>query len=91
MNDVYPQYQNHPLHWNKFDDIDIDALMSESQMVKFYREVGGRRIIQKIVAHLNKNHCDGMQVQSIAKDTWVLSIQKKDVQIAGEIAEKNVG
>jgi hypothetical protein len=87
----YPQYQNQPVHWNKFDNTDIDDLISESQLIKFYREVGERRIIQKIIQHLNSHNCKGMGVQSEGKDVWVLSIQKKDVKIACEIAQQNIG
>ncbi|MCU0333353.1 MAG: hypothetical protein MUE91_11985 [Ignavibacteriaceae bacterium] len=86
----YPQYQNQPIQWKKFDDTDIDALMSENQMIKFYQEVGARRVIQKIFDHLRKHKCTGMSVQSIAKDVWLLSILKKDIHIASEIAKSNV-
>ena len=31
MKAIYPQYLNQPIDWKKFDDFDIDALLSESQ------------------------------------------------------------
>lgn len=54
--------QEQPIHWNKFDDTDIAALLDGSQKIKFYREVGERRVIQKIIDHLKQNDCDGMWV-----------------------------
>ena len=89
MNTVYPQYQQVPTEWELFDDTDIDALIAGSQRVKFYKEVGERRIIQKIVTHMKQHNCDGMWVQPVEKGSWLLSIQKKDIQIASEIAEQN--
>ncbi len=64
---------------------------SDDEIVKYYLEVGERRIIQKVIEHLKKNNCDGMTVNLIAKDTWLLSIRKKDYHIAYEIASQNVG
>jgi hypothetical protein len=86
----YPQHRNRPVVWNKFDDTDIDALLYENQRVRFYQEVGGRRVIQKIVTHLNKHNCNGMGVYSIAEGVWELSILRKDIPIASEIAERNI-
>lgn len=90
MKAEYRQYQNQPTIWNKFDDTDIEALVEASQKVEFYREIGERRVIQKIVSHLQQKKCNGMWVHSVAKDTWILSIQKKDIAIASEIAKQNV-
>ena len=90
MNLHFNKYENLPIYWNKFDDTDIDDLIAGSRRVKFYQEVGGRRIIQKIVNHLQTNNCNGMVVQLIAKDTWLLSIKLRDIPIASEIATRNV-
>jgi len=90
MRASFPQYQAQPIYWNKFDDTDIDILMSESQRVNFYQEVGERQVIQKIIDHLKKHKCTGMSIQAIAEDVWVLSIQKKDIPIASEVAKLNV-
>jgi hypothetical protein len=90
MNAVYPQYQNQPVYWIKYDDTDIESLVDDSQMVEFYRETGERKVIQQIVAYLKQNNCNGMWVRSAAKGTWILSIQKKDVPIASEIAKQNI-
>jgi hypothetical protein len=86
----YPQYSNQPIQWNKYDDADIDALISDNQRVHFYQEVGSRRVIQKIFDHLQKHKCYWMMVQSIANDVWLLSILKKDTQIASEISKSNM-
>jgi len=90
MDAVYPQYANRPVHWIKYDDTDIDTLLAERQEIDFYREIGGRRIIQRIITHLKQHNCSGMSVRSVAKDTWLLSINKKDVSLASEIAEQNI-
>ncbi len=71
-------------------DDEVDFYQEVDEIVKFYLEVGDRRIIQKVIEHLKKNNCDGMRVSLIAKDTWLLSIRKKDIQIAYEIASQNV-
>lgn len=89
MDNIPPQYSNRPVHWIKYDDTDIDALLDEYRRIDFYRETGGRRIIQRIVTHLRKHNCSGMLVHSEAKDTWLLSIRKKDIPLASEIAEPN--
>lgn len=89
MRAFYPQYQNQPIHWQKYDDTDIDTLMDEIQLVPFYLECGGRRIIQKIVSHMNQQNCSGMAVQSISEDQWLLSIQTKDIPIASEVIKSN--
>lgn len=86
----YPQYSNRPVHWIKYDDTDIDAVLEECQKIEFYREISGRRIIQRILTHLKQHNCNGMSVHSEAKDTWVLSIKKKDIPLASEVAEQNV-
>jgi hypothetical protein len=90
MDAFYPQYLNRPIHWIKYDDTDIDALLDECKKVEFYREFGGRRIIQKIFDHLRQHNCHGMSVRSETEDTWLLSIKKKDISLASEIAEQNV-
>jgi len=41
-----PNTANRPVHWIKYDDTDIDTLLAERQEIDFYREIGGRRIIQ---------------------------------------------
>jgi hypothetical protein len=90
MDANYTQNQDQPLLWNKYDDSDIDALLSETQLVKFYQEVGGRRVIQKIITHLKNHNCNGMAVQSTGEDIWKLSIRKKDIKIANEIADSKI-
>lgn len=86
----YPAYKEQPTAWNKYDDTDIDALIDESQGVKYYEEVGSRRTIQKIVSHLNTKNCNGMGVHSTDDGKWVLYIQKKDIPIASEVLSRNV-
>jgi hypothetical protein len=87
---MYPSYFDQTLHRIKYDDTDINVLLEECQRINFYREIGGRRIIQRIVTHLQQHNCRGMGVHSEAKDIWLLSIRKKDIPLASEIAEQNV-
>jgi hypothetical protein len=90
MDTYFPQYQDHPIQWNKYDDTDIAALLDGIQIIPYYREVGGRRMIQRIVSYMHLHNCDGMQVALEAGETWLLSVQKRELSVAKEIAEPNV-
>jgi hypothetical protein len=76
--------------WQKYDDTDVEKLIADSRLVRYYQETGERRVIQQITDHMKTRGCVGMTVQRDGKDNWVLSVWKKDEEIAREIAQKNI-
>lgn len=76
--------------WQKLDDTDVEKLIADSRLVRYYQETGERQVIQKVLDHLKSRGCRGMVVQMYGENTWELSVWKKDVEIAQEFIAGNI-
>lgn len=64
--------------------------IDDNTVCPFYSEENTRRTIDKIFSFLKANDCDHMFVRSTKKDTWILSIRKKDFPLAEKVIKSNI-
>jgi hypothetical protein len=65
----------------------------EDEVAPYYREVGQRRVVQKICDHLARAGCRSFGFAKVEEnpDVWALSVRPCDFDRAREIAAPNVG
>ena len=56
----------------------------------YYRESGGRRVINKITGHLDRHGAQHMWVSSVGNGDYELRIRRKDFPLAAEIVASNI-
>ena len=64
----------------------------EDEAIPYYREIGSRRVIQRIVDHLRNSSCRSMWVSKECEspEIWVLRVRPSDFECAQKVVPSNI-